>query len=719
MLRPRKMSRVLIAGPLGSMERAVAALHRAGSLHITDYTEQYPGFRLGAPLPAASGLSEKLLKLRAASKVLGIEEGASAGGGATGRKSGRGMDELLEELGRTVAAKEAQRHELETRLQEARRTIEALRPFSALPLRLEAYAPMESLATFAGTVRAPVGAEVARITPRHELFASPDGTFIALFVDRRERPAVEKLLSQYSFSEAKPPLPEGDPSKLLGDSLAFVEETQKKLLALAGELRAARETYLLDILACQEALGLEVEKAEAPLRFAASRSSFIVEGWIPSDEVDRTENGLLRAAGTPVYLERIDEREWAGEPAGREAGGPGGSAAGGEHGGAGEPAGREAGGPGGSAPGGEHGGEHPDPYENVPVALANPRPVKPFEMLTEMFSTPAYKEIDPTITMAIVFPFFFGLMIGDLAYGILLAATGLVFMTRLRRFDGFRELGWYIFLAGIIAALFGTFVFGDAFGIPFHAMPEAHGTEAMSWSSILGVEIPLKASVHKLEASGLGNLLMFSILAAVVHLSLGNILGVVNEWGRSRKHAAAKVGWLLIVLSFGLLILKFGESTSLGRWLWDGALSPFSASWDPGIGLAVPYATILFLIGGAALVIAGEGPIALTEIIGTFSNILSYTRLGAIGVAKGAMAFAFNILIIPMVAGGNIGLAVFGGVLLVLAHFLVFVLGSLSSGIQALRLNLVEYFMKFFRGGGVKFIPFGREKKDREDSSGA
>jgi V/A-type H+-transporting ATPase subunit I len=83
------------------------------------------------------------------------------------------------------------------------------------------------------------------------------------------------------------------------------------------------------------------------------------------------------------------------------------------------------------------------------------------------------------------------------------------------------------------------------------------------------------------------------------------------------------------------------------------------------------------------------------------------------------MAFAFNSILIPMVQGGNVGLLVFGWVLLVLAHMLVFVLGGLSSGIQSLRLNLVEFFMKFYTGGGVKFNPFGGEKISKSEESGA
>jgi V/A-type H+-transporting ATPase subunit I len=698
MLRPRKMSRVLIAGPAVSLKPAVEALHRAGALHITDYNEQYEGFRLGAPMAEAGPLSEKLLKLRSASKVLGIDPEAAPPQGVHGGGAAMRQDELIAKLESEVAAKEEERQQLDGRLQEARRTVEALKPFTALPLRLESYQQYEGLAVFVGIIKTPVEAGLARLTPRMELFFSEDRSVLALFIDRKFKAQAEKVLAQNGFTEAKLPGAEGDPRQLLEQNQKTISELERKMADLAGELASSRQKYMGDILACQEKLGIEVEKAEAPLRFATTRSSFFIEGWIPSDEVDRTENSLLKGAGTSVYLERMEEREWM-----EELGGEGPK----QH---------------GQAPAHTHGeeaAERADPFESVPVALSNPRPVKPFEMLTEMFSTPGYKEIDPTITMALVFPFFFGLMIGDLAYGILLATTGVIFMTKLKRFEGFRELGWYILWAGMIAALFGLFVFGDAFGLPFHSVEGEGGASVPSWSEILGVDIPLKASVHKLEASGLGNLLMFSIVAAVVHLSLGNIFGIINEWKHSKKHAAAKVGWLFMVLGFGFLILKFGQATSLGSWLWGGPLWPFSPSLDTGMGILVPYASVVFLLAGIVLVIGGEGAMALTEVMGVFSNILSYTRLGAIGVAKGAMAFAFNILIIPLVTGGNIGLAIVGWVFLVLAHMLVFVLGGLSSGIQALRLNLVEFFMKFYKGGGIRFNPFGKAVETGTEKTGA
>jgi V/A-type H+-transporting ATPase subunit I len=354
-------------------------------------------------------------------------------------------------------------------------------------------------------------------------------------------------------------------------------------------------------------------------------------------------------------------------------------------------------------------GETEDGYGCVPIALSNPGPVKPFEALTEMFSLPGYREIDPTALVALVFPFFFGFMIGDAGYGALLILTGVIFRVKLKKWEGFPQIGWYIIVAGSVALVLGLFLFGEAFGLPFHAPPG--GTESMDWQGLTGLDVPLRGTVHKLESSGLGTLMMFSVLAGVVHLSLGNILGAINERRHGWKHSAGKLGWLMVVLGFGLFLFKFGESTTIGAWLWSGPMGALSVSWDPGIGIMFPYASIILLAAGAAIAVVLEGGMAILETLGVLSNILSYTRIAAIGVAKAAMAFAFNILLIPWVISGNILMVVGGWILLVLAHMLVFILGGLSSGIQALRLNLVEFFMKFYKGGGVKFNPFGYARK--------
>jgi V/A-type H+-transporting ATPase subunit I len=108
-----------------------------------------------------------------------------------------------------------------------------------------------------------------------------------------------------------------------------------------------------------------------------------------------------------------------------------------------------------------------------------------------------------------------------------------------------------------------------------------------------------------------------------------------------------------------------------------------------------------------------EGPLVLTEVIGVFTNLVSYARLAALAIGKGGMAFAFNTMLLPtMLDGDNLLFAVPAGIGLVVAQlFFVFFLGSLSAGIQAIRLNYVEFFIKFFEGGGTDFTPLSYERK--------
>ena len=684
------------------MRSAVEALHAQRSLHITDYREEHEGFRIGAPMEGSAGSSERLLRLRAASKALGIEEGppVSPLPAALARER---LEGLLSRLEKEVGGLEAERQGLEGELRELEKRRSALLPFAEFPLRLEAYRPYESIAVFTGTARAGFELELGRVTDRYELFRQrPDGPF-ALFVEGSKRDDVERLLARCDYSELRPPEGKGLPSEAMAGVEREIARKRARLEAINEALVAARERYRDEILACSEELAVEIEKAEAPLRFATTGSAFVIEGWVPADELERTESALRRATEDHIHIERLSEEEWL-EEAGSGAGcapeergaGKGRPSAGEQKGGAGEG----------------------DAYACVPVALENPRPFRPFETLTELFSLPDYRELDPTVLLALVFPFFFGLMIGDLGYGLLLVVTGIIFRRKLKKWDGFPELGAYILAAGIFASLFGALVFAEAFGLPFHAETHGEGGEGLSWQGLTGLDVPLRASVHKLEVSGLSTLMVFSVLAGVAHLCLGHLLGAVNEWPHSRRRAAGKLGWFLIVLGFGLIILKFGEKNSLGAWLWSGPLAPLGASWDPGLGLLIPHSSIALLVSGIALAAAGEGPLAIMEVFGAIANILSYTRLAAIGVAKGAMAFAFNSILLPLVTGGSIGLAIFGWVLLILAHMIVFILGSFSSGIQALRLNYVEFFTKFYKGGGVKFRPFGYKRRYTTEASG-
>jgi vacuolar-type H+-ATPase subunit I/STV1 len=286
-----------------------------------------------------------------------------------------------------------------------------------------------------------------------------------------------------------------------------------------------------------------------------------------------------------------------------------------------------------------------------------------------------------------------------------------------------KELGTAFMVAGVIAIIFGGVVFQDAFGLPLThngamttelAGPELnlanptcgdvydHLHEA-PWTCLLSgsrdtalSSLPhLEPIIHKV--TDVHVMLVLSLLAAGVHLLIGLLIGIRNEIGHGAKHLTAKIGFLVLLLAFYPAVLALLS-----------ALPPFLTASQ-----AYTIAGVGFVVG-AILLGWAEGFAGVLEIPSMLSNILSYLRLGAVAIAKGAMAAAFNnltLVSIGLAAGAGIPLLIVAFLLFLVVQALLFVLGMLSAGIQAIRLNFVEFFTKFFKGGGQPFRPFGRERQ--------
>jgi V/A-type H+-transporting ATPase subunit I len=361
--------------------------------------------------------------------------------------------------------------------------------------------------------------------------------------------------------------------------------------------------------------------------------------------------------------------------------------------------------------------------EQAPVKLRNPRFAKPFELFVELMSTPLYREVDPTIFVFTVFPLFFGLMIGDFGYGACLMLAGFVMWRKLGKdSEGWRKLGLIVLAGGLFAALFGLFLFHDAFGLPFHPVLDERDAlvlGGLSWETTIGIYIPLgEAPMEKLV--DVKDLLAISVLAAWIHMSVGLMLGFRNELSHSRKHAATKIFWLVILFGLFAQVLFMAKGSPLRDTLFMTFCSSFNSMVIPFSGLNISIVALSLILVGVAgfFALHGKGAMMeLMEILSLLANVISYTRIAAIGVAKGAMALAFNYIVVTyLFAGGNILLIIAGAFVLVLLQLLVFALGSLSAGIQALRLNYVEFFLKFYTGGGVSFEPLGYKRKYSEKS---
>jgi V/A-type H+-transporting ATPase subunit I len=336
-------------------------------------------------------------------------------------------------------------------------------------------------------------------------------------------------------------------------------------------------------------------------------------------------------------------------------------------------------------------------------------------------STPLYREVDPTIFLFAVFPLFFGLMIGDLGYGACLILAGLVMWMKLGKdSDGWKRLGQVVVAGGIFASFFGLFLYCDAFGLPFHQVRDMNHNlmlGGLSWQTTIGIDIPLEPHLEKLV--DVKDMLAISVLAGWIHLTLGLILGFINELHHERKHAVDKILWLIILFGIFTQILFVAKGSPLRDSLFMTFCSSYAGLVIPFSGnLSISIVSLSLIIIGVIGFFATRGKGAVMElmdILSMLANIISYTRIAAIGVAKGAMAMAFNYIVVEyLFAGGNIVIIIAGVVVLVLLQLIVFALGSFSAGIQAIRLNYVEFFLKFYNGGGVSFEPLGYKRKYSE-----
>ena len=307
--------------------------------------------------------------------------------------------------------------------------------------------------------------------------------------------------------------------------------------------------------------------------------------------------------------------------------------------------------------------------------LENNAFLQPFENLTEMYGLPKYGELDPTPFTAPFYLAFFGMMAADLGYGALLW-LGTFLLLKLFHFDkGMRRNLKFFHLLSYPVMLWGI-VFGSAFGadLPFQ---------------------PLSLS------KDLITIMILSIIFGVVQIMVGLSLGAYSNLKKKAYTDAytSHIGWLAILT--GLILYVVGGMVLNISWI---ATIGSSISIIAAIGIVV--VTVLTSDnkwGGLA-----SGLYNLYGISGYVADIVSYTRLMALAVSGGSIASAFNMLVgfLPPVARFSAGI-----ILIIALHGLNIFLSFLGAYVHGLRLQFVEFFGKFYEGGGRALKPFKTYEK--------
>jgi len=297
----------------------------------------------------------------------------------------------------------------------------------------------------------------------------------------------------------------------------------------------------------------------------------------------------------------------------------------------------------------------------IPVYIKNPRLIRPFEIFLRALTPPRYGSVDPTPFVALFFPAFFGLIVADMGYGAVIALSALFLRKRFssgdRRF--LRDLASVFVVSGASAVFFG-FLFGELFG---------------DLGERTGLVHPIL--LHRIEA--LRTLIVVALAVGIGHVLLGVAIAVVSHARRRElKETGAKLAYFVLILSFLSL------AGAMAGYI-PGMLVP----WSAGV-MAASFIALSVLEGIL-------GPIEFMEALG---NIVSYVRLMAVGTASVVMALVANRM------GELSGGLVLGVVIAGLIHMLNLMLSVLSPSIQSMRLQYVEFFSKFYEGGGRPYRPF-------------
>jgi len=304
----------------------------------------------------------------------------------------------------------------------------------------------------------------------------------------------------------------------------------------------------------------------------------------------------------------------------------------------------------------------------IPVKTKNINMVEPYEHFVKMRATPNYSDIDPSFLVAIFMPIFFGMMAGDVGYGLVMLLIALFAGKKVK--EGLLSDILKFLKFGAIWTMFFGVLFGEYFG---------------SLGEMVGIP-PLWIS--RSESTSIFPLLIMAVSVGVGHILFGLLLGAWNAFlHKSRNHMFERIGMFIGVV--GLLFLVGTMTKSL-----PGGFK--IVGW---VTLAVGLVTLSVSLGVSGIFL---GPI---EFVGLLGSILSYLRIAALGLASVFLAEVANEL------GGTIPSLILGLLIAVLIHALNIAMGILSPTIQSLRLQYVEFFRRFFQGGQSPFTPFKRRVK--------
>ncbi|WP_461463122.1 V-type ATP synthase subunit I [Methanobrevibacter sp.] len=478
-----------------------------------------------------------------------------------------------------------------------------------------------------------VKAELNKITDEiviDEVKQNNEFISIIVITSNEYKDNVYSSLRKFNFDSLDVDDMEGTPSQFISSAQSRLDTIESEKSQLQGQLKELAKKWDDDILALKEQLENEKEKNEIFSSFAQTKNSKFFEAWIPVKKVDEATQLIEKASEGYCVIEVEDV---------------------------------------------------PDNSEDVPVLQNHSGYAKPYELIVQMYSPLKYNEIDPTLFVAITFPFFFGFCLTDLFYGFLNFLVGYFVLYRGlgRNSEDIRSYGKIFMACGIWAMVLGAI------------------TNAMLgdfYDRILGLG-PLPTTIPWLDSfHNAATILVIAIIVGFIYLNIGFLLGAINNFRNGDKKEALSSQIVWFVFEFGIIFLALGYMV-------------------PSVGMIGFVLGGLFIIASLGLLMWGSGAYGMMDVFSYMGDLLSFARLLALCLATGGVAMTVNIItnmcntMIPIpIVGLILAIIVFIG-----GHFVNWLFQTLGATVNALRLNYVEFFAQFYQGGKNKFEAFKAQRK--------
>ncbi len=658
-IRPERMVRIRIIGSNQRKDQIITALHDAGVIQLEPVSQDLAKL-LGSARPGDlyRKINTFLQRFRGYVTMLPHRE-------VKEKRTFSSVEELISaasniDIEDHLKALKEQEAALLARLKEAESRLQVISKLRGLKYDLSIFNGSEIMSYLVTDWPGDASPdEIRSKVPDSTIIRINDTTYVISIPSGRDSD-LARAANDLGFTIIHIPMLSGTPEEAESLLREKMDEDMASLEDIRKELDHLSQDYFTDVVQIMEQLDIENRKMEVSERLASTQDTFVMEGWVPEKYFKSTVSLVEKAAEGRVIIRQIETKD------------------------------------------------------NPPTLLENPRAFRKFEFFVKFYSLPQEFEFDPTMIFGIIFPIFFGIMVGDWGYGIVILLLAMWMVRKLQR-PGSKTilpksltrfamtifgrnplliLGKTLITASIMAIAVGL-LFNNFFGFPLLPVTVFQTSTGFSGAHI-GSFPPNPIVIFNVTLM-IPKLLLFTGYVGLAMVSFGLILGMINEGTLGhRRGVAGKVGWLMMawgISIFGLDLIHQHSGISLNiHTNPEGVLS------------------IAAFIAGIIIVGVSEGTKGAVEIPSIISHILSYTRILGILLASVILAQVIDLIFMKGVMKSPL-FALIGIIILVFGQLFNLVIAVFEPGIQGARLLYVEFFSKFYYGNGRPFRPFKTDRK--------